>query len=87
MILYDFECKSCGHRFETLVHRDDVITPCESEGCAGEAERCIGATKTFSVIVATSRTSKGLKAGFVHSHSPKRPRTKISSAVPRGPTV
>lgn len=77
MPMYDFECPACGHRFEDIAKLEDrVRCPSCAESISVSDNHLMPATKTFTTIVATTRTSKKYKAGYVHSHGDK-PATKI----------
>ena len=78
MPLYDFECPACGHHFEDIAKLDDkdtVTCPLCTEGWVAKGNHRIGATKTFTTIIATTPHSKKYKAGYVHSHG-DRPKTE-----------
>jgi len=46
MPIYEYECKSCGHRFEKWQNMDDLpITNCPI--CKGKVERLISANVNF----------------------------------------
>lgn len=80
--MYDFDCRACGHLFEALVVEDAVV-PCPK--CeAAPAERRATGGHIFTVITATTLTSKKYKAGYVHQFN-KRPAEKISVQVPSSP--
>ena len=66
MPLYEYECRSCGHRFEALV-RNDAPPPCPE--CRGrDLERLL------SMFAVSSETTRGqaLKDGRRRSASVKR---------------
>ncbi len=43
MPTYDYECQSCGHKFETRQSmKDPHLTDCPKEGCPGPIKRLIG---------------------------------------------
>lgn len=43
MPTYDYECQSCGHKFEVRQSmKDPHLTDCPKEGCAGPVKRLIG---------------------------------------------
>jgi len=80
--MFDYGCEVCGHQFEALVEGD------EPENCPecheGPATRRATGGHSFTVITATTLTSKKYKAGYVHNYQ-KRPAEKISVQVPSGP--
>lgn len=75
----DFQCRVCAHQFEALV-RDDELVACP-ECHESPADRRPSGGHLFTVIKATSLTSKKYKAGYQHSHT-NRPKEKISVQVP-----
>jgi putative FmdB family regulatory protein len=80
--MYDYGCAVCGHQFEAFVDPDtDVECP---ECHESPAVRRTTGGHLFTVIKATTLTSKKYKAGYQHSHT-NRPKEKISSQVPAGP--
>jgi putative FmdB family regulatory protein len=80
--LFDYGCAACGHEFEALVEGDNEI---ECPEChESPATRRATGGHIFTVITATSLTSKRYKAGYVHNFQ-KRPAEKISMQVPAGP--
>jgi len=80
--MFDYGCAACGHQFETLV-RDDAEVECPECHESPATRRATGG-HIFTVITATSRTSKKYKAGYVHNYQ-KRPAEKISVQVPAAP--
>lgn len=72
MPLYDFSCDR-GHSFEAIVKTDITQLACTESGCYDIATRHMPATKSFTTIVATTKTSKKYKAGYQHTHN--RPKT------------
>ncbi|MGV3658815.1 MAG: FmdB family zinc ribbon protein [Prosthecobacter sp.] len=43
MPTYDYECQTCGHKFEARQSmKDPHLTDCPQEGCAGPVKRKIG---------------------------------------------
>jgi DNA-directed RNA polymerase subunit RPC12/RpoP len=77
MPMYDFECPACGHRFEDIAKLDENVTcPSCTESWLCSDHHLMPATKTFTTIVATSRTSKRYKAGYSHKYV-NRPAEKI----------
>lgn len=79
---FDFICEPCGHQFDALV-RDDTEVECP-ECHESPATKRLSGGHLFTVIKATTLTSKKYKAGYQHSHL-NRPKEKISSQVPAGP--
>lgn len=86
--MYDFCCDACANAFEALVN-----TSAEDTGTGGpECPRChstatarrAGGLHVFHTIVATSKTAKKYKAGYVHKFK-NRPAEKISVQVPATP--
>jgi putative FmdB family regulatory protein len=48
MPTYDYECTSCGHRFEARQSmKDPHLTDCPQEGCTGPVKRRIGTGAGF----------------------------------------
>lgn len=81
---FDFLCPACEHVFEAFVGEDAVV---ECPEChASPATKRLSGGHLFTVIKATTLTSKKYKAGYQHSHV-DRPKEKISSQVPTGPKV
>jgi putative FmdB family regulatory protein len=80
--MFDFGCESCGHQFEALV-QDGETVECPECHVTPATKRTTGG-RIFTVIKATTLTSKKYKAGYQHSHT-NRPKEKISSQVPAGP--
>ncbi|MDX1680339.1 MAG: FmdB family zinc ribbon protein [Akkermansiaceae bacterium] len=40
---YDYECQTCGHRFEVFQSMNDPkLTDCPQEGCEGPVKRLLG---------------------------------------------
>lgn len=40
---YDYECQTCGHRFEVFQSMNDAkLTDCPAEGCGGQIRRLLG---------------------------------------------
>ncbi|MGC4015054.1 MAG: zinc ribbon domain-containing protein [Luteolibacter sp.] len=40
---YDYECQTCGHRFEVFQSMNDPkLTDCPCEGCNGQVKRLLG---------------------------------------------
>ncbi|HEX5789596.1 MAG TPA: FmdB family zinc ribbon protein [Luteolibacter sp.] len=40
---YDYECRTCGHRFEVFQSMNDPkLTACPAAGCEGEVRRLLG---------------------------------------------
>jgi len=40
---YDYECQTCGHRFEVFQSMNDPkLTDCPREGCEGKVKRLLG---------------------------------------------
>lgn len=78
----DYLCEACGEQFEALV-RDEETVDCPK--CTeGPASRRPSGGHLFTVIKATTLTSKKYKAGYQHSHT-NRPKEKISVQVPAAP--
>ena len=80
--MFDFICPACDHQFDALV-RDDTDVACP-ECHESPATKRLSGGHLFTVIKATTLTSKKYKAGYQHSHI-DRPKEKISSQVPAGP--
>jgi putative FmdB family regulatory protein len=80
--MFDFNCPACNHNFDALAREGDA-TECPSCHESPATKRMSGG-HTFTVIKATTLTSKKYKAGYQHSHI-DRPKEKISSQVPAGP--
>jgi putative FmdB family regulatory protein len=80
--MFDFICPACDHKFDALV-RDDAEISCP-ECHESPATKRLSGGHLFTVIKATTLTSKKYKAGYQHSHI-DRPKEKISSQVPAGP--
>jgi hypothetical protein len=80
VILFDFLCPKCHAEFEDLVPQAAMYTTC---ACGAEAARCMPAPKTFTAIVPTTKTSKRLKAGYVHQFRKKKPDAPVMVQVPR----
>jgi putative FmdB family regulatory protein len=58
MPLYDFDCRSCGHRFEALVRRQDAPPACPT--CGGvDLDRLVS---SFAVSSADQRQASATKA-------------------------
>lgn len=70
----DLKCTTCGATKEDTVSDDEKVL-C---ACGGEMERLLGAGHVFTTIIPDYPGSKRLKAGYVHSHSP-RPAEKVTS--------
>lgn len=80
--MYDFLCECCGHQFEHLAREESEI---ECPEChESPASRRVSGGHLFTVIKATTNTSKRYKAGYVHKYG-NRPAEKIS--VPVAATV
>ncbi|MCB1275405.1 FmdB family zinc ribbon protein [Prosthecobacter sp.] len=48
MPTYDYECQTCGHKFEAKQSmKDPHLTECPQEGCPGPVKRKIGAGAGF----------------------------------------
>ena len=77
--MFDYGCACCGHQFEALV-QDDEAVECPECRETPAVRRTTGG-HIFTVITATSLTSKKYKAGYVHKYQ-KRPAEKIYSQVP-----
>lgn len=72
--LDNFGCVRCLHYFEDLHDsKDESGPPCPKCGWK-KTQRFMGAPKVFSTIVPTTKKSKKLKAGYVHTHG-DRPKT------------
>jgi len=80
--MFDYGCAACGHNFEALV-RDDADVECPECHESPATRRATGG-HIFTVIKATTTTSKKYKAGYQHSHT-NRPKEKISVQVPAAP--
>ena len=40
---YDYQCQSCGHRFEVFQSMNDAkLEECPEEGCGGKVKRLLG---------------------------------------------
>ena len=40
---YDYECQTCGNRFEVFQSMNDAkLTDCPAEGCGGQVRRLLG---------------------------------------------
>lgn len=79
--MYDFLCEACGNQFEHLAREDSQI---ECPEChESPASRRVSGGHLFTVIKATTNTSKKYKAGYVHQFN--RPKEKISVSVPAAP--
>lgn len=77
--MYDYSCE-CGNQFEALVEEGE--TPiCYECNLGGPVHRRPSGGHIFTVIKATTNTSKKYKAGYQHSHT-NRPKEKISVQVP-----
>ncbi|HOO57078.1 MAG TPA: zinc ribbon domain-containing protein [bacterium] len=71
MPVYEYECKSCGHRFEVLQSiKDEPIEDCPD--CGGKVHKCLSAVGIMF---------KG--SGFYCTDN-KSSSSSISSAVPSG---
>jgi putative FmdB family regulatory protein len=81
--VFDYLCEACGHQFEALRQDGDAVE-CPSCGESPATKRLSGG-HLFTVIKATTLTSKKYKAGYQHSHNSNRPKEKISTQVPAGP--
>lgn len=43
MPTYDYQCQTCGHRFEVFQSmKDERLTDCPEEGCPGPVKRLLG---------------------------------------------
>lgn len=43
MPTYDYQCQTCGHRFEVFQSmKDERLTDCPVEGCPGPVKRLLG---------------------------------------------
>lgn len=48
MPTYDYQCQTCGHKFEAVQSmKDPHLTDCPQEGCAGPVKRLIGRGSGF----------------------------------------
>lgn len=70
-VLFDYSCE-CGNTEEHLTDGTENI---RCTLCGMLMERVLGAPHIFTTIVPTTRTSKRLKAGYVHKFANK-PATK-----------
>jgi hypothetical protein len=68
----DFFCNDCQSDFEALVRDGSTVT--HADCGSSNVETRMSGGKTFTTIVATTKTSKQYKAGYIHSHG-KRPKT------------
>lgn len=76
--MYDFICNVCGAQFEHLARETSQV---ECPEChESPAERRVSGGHLFTVIKATTNTSKRYKAGYVHKYA-NRPAEKISVPV------
>lgn len=78
----DYVCSACDHLFEALARDGDPV-PCEKCQSTQTSKRATGG-HLFTVIKATTTTSKKYKAGYVHKFQ-NRPAEKISVQVPAAP--
>ena len=77
--MYDYVCE-CGNKFEALVEENEIPI-CPECHLGGPVSRRTSGGHIFTVIKATTNTSKKYKAGYQHSHT-NRPKEKISVQVP-----
>lgn len=77
--MFDYICGSCAHQFEALADEATAVA-CESCGHA-PTDRRVSGGHLFTVIKATTNTSKRYKAGYVHKFQ-NRPAEKLSMQVP-----
>lgn len=76
MVMYDFICPECGHRFEECVESGTQAIPCSE--CESFAERTwIKTPPVLTVIVPKYPGSSGRTAGGCEEAN--RPATKIMS--------
>ncbi|RKY28739.1 MAG: hypothetical protein DRP83_00125 [Planctomycetota bacterium] len=78
MPMYDYRCPDCECETEEIV--SDIATVVSCPECGARMVRFWkSAPPTLSAIIPSYPGCKGQKAGYVHSHGPKRPATKIQS--------
>ena len=80
--MYDYACE-CGNQFEALLEENEPAI-CPECPAGGPTTRRPTGGHLFTVIKATTNTSKRYKAGFVHKYK-NRPAEKISVQVPAAP--
>ena len=81
MPLYDFNCGTCGHRFEEMAKVEEKAIPCLA--CQKIATRELPATHSFSTIVVQHPATRLNRAGNQHLRDAQfRPKEKISVSVP-----
>lgn len=78
MPMFDYRCERCGLEIEEMVtsSKDDVPCP-ECGEIMGRVWK--SAPMTMTTVIPSYPGCKEQKAGYVHSHSPRRPATKIQS--------
>ena len=82
---YDYECQTCGHRFEVFQSMNDPkLTDCPQEGCVGPVKRLLG---TGGGIIfkgggfyETDYRSKSYKDGAKADKAKSEPKTESKAA-------
>ena len=78
MPMFDYICDHCRLETEEVVSDPKEDVPCPD--CGHVMSRVWrSAPVTMNTVIPSYPGCKGNKAGYVHTHSPKRPATKIQS--------
>lgn len=78
MPMYDYRCSRCALEIEEFVPAPDTEVPCPE---CGDLMTKVwkAAPQTLTTVIPSYPGCKEQKAGYVHTHSPDRPATKIQS--------
>lgn len=71
MPLFDFDCRSCGHRFEALVRQQDPAPVCPSCGSA-DLERLLSLFATSTPESRQAAATKARKKAAAEAHRDNR---------------
>jgi len=87
---YDYECQTCGHRFEVFQSMNDPkLTDCPVEGCGGQVKRLLGTgggiifkgAGFYETDYRSSSYKQGAKADKPEKSSDSSSSTKTESKV------
>ena len=91
---YDYECQTCGNRFEVFQSMNDAkLTDCPAEGCGGQVRRLLGTGGGLifkgSGFYQTDDRSASYQAGAKSDSSaaPSAPAPAAPAASPAAPAA
>lgn len=87
---YDYQCQTCGHRFEVFQRMNDPkLTSCPLDDCDGQVKRLLGTGGAIifkgSGFYQTDYRSDSYKAGEkkASEDAPKKEEKKSKEATPK----